>query len=93
MVNAILGYVLSGLGIVSVALSSEKTRTIIPIEFVQNLSSKSFITLGIILVAAGVVIMFLSGRQSGDNAKQVKEEVPIYEGEGKHRKIVGYRKG
>jgi hypothetical protein len=93
MVNAILGYVLSGLGIVSVALSSEKTRSIIPIDFIANLSSKTFVSIGIILVAAGIVIMFLSGKQSGSNVRQSAEEVPIYEGEGKHRKIVAYRKG
>jgi hypothetical protein len=91
--KTILGYILSGVGIVSIALSSEKTRTILP-DFLKNMGSTVFIGAGIILVAAGIIIMFMSGRSSSSgNIKQAAEEVPIYEGEGKHRKIVGYRKG
>ena len=92
--KTILGYILSGLGIVSIALSSEKTRVIVPISFVQNLSSTIFIGAGVILVALGIVILFMTGKSSSSGSiKQAAEEVPIYEGEGKHRKIVGYRKG
>lgn len=90
--NAILGYILSGLGIISIALSSDKTRVIVPIEFIKNMPSKSFIIAGVVLVAIGVVIMFMSNKASSSNVKQASEEVPIYEGEGKHRKIIGYKK-
>lgn len=41
---------------------------------------------GIILIAAG--FFFLSSGQT----KQASEEVPIYQGTGKNRKIVGYRR-
>jgi uncharacterized membrane protein len=91
--NVILGYILSGLGIISIALSSDKTRVIVPIDFIKNMPSKSFIVVGIVLVAIGIVIMFMSNKTtSGSSVKQASEEVPIYEGEGKHRKIVGYKK-
>jgi hypothetical protein len=41
---------------------------------------------GLILVAAGYFFM------SPGTAKQSDKEVPIYEGEGRNRKIVGYKR-
>lgn len=44
---------------------------------------------GVGLVVVGVVLSLMSG---GGRVKKQSEEIPIYEGVGKKRKIVGYRK-
>ena len=48
---------------------------------------------GIVLVVIGVVLSMMGegGRRRGDKDKG-RSEVPIYEGVGKKRRIVGYRK-
>ena len=91
--NAIIGYILSGLGIVALALSQEKVKNSLSITFLNALSSTVILAVGGILVVAGIVVLIMSNNSSKSSSiKQAKEEVPIYEGEGKHRKIVGYRK-
>ncbi|MEI7718855.1 MAG: hypothetical protein WCI72_03220 [archaeon] len=91
--NAIIGYILSGLGIVTLALSQEKVKSGLSITFLNALSPKVLLAVGGVLVIAGLGVLIASNKSSGSSIPQEKEEVPIYEGEGKHRKIVGYRKG
>lgn len=92
--NAIIGYILSGLGIVTLALSQEKVKSSLSITFLNSLSSTVILVVGGILIIAGIAILITSNNSSkSSKIQQAKEEVPIYEGEGKHRKIVGYRKG
>ncbi len=90
--KAILGYILSGLGIVTLGFSQEKIRSSLSITFLSSLSSSVFLAIGGILVVAGIIILIMSNNSHRGSVKQSKEEVPIYEGEGKHRKIIGYRK-
>jgi len=91
--KAILGYILSGLGIVTLAFSQDKIKNSLSIKFLSSLSSSVFLAIGGILVVAGVVVLIMSNNSpKNSTVKQSKEEVPIYEGEGKHRKIIGYRK-
>ena len=92
--KALLGYLLSGLGIVSLAFSSPKVASNLSIPILSSIASKTFMVIGGILIVAGIVFLFMSNKDSGSsyNVKQAAEEVPIYEGEGKHRKIVGYKK-
>lgn len=59
----------------------------------------SIASLGVIVLGIAAVILIIIGllffRGSGNSNKmppQAAEEVPIYHGEGKNRKIVGYRK-
>jgi hypothetical protein len=48
---------------------------------------------GIVLVVIGVVVsMTGGGGRRGNDKDRGKSEVPIYEGVGKKRRIVGYRK-
>jgi hypothetical protein len=42
------------------------------------------------LIVLGVAIMVMNSK-GGKIIKHITEEVPIYQGEGKKRKIVGYR--
>ena len=46
--------------------------------------------IGVIAIIVGVVISLMD--KGSKRGKQVHEEVPIYEGEGKGRKIVGYQR-
>jgi uncharacterized membrane protein len=44
----------------------------------------------VVLIVFGVIIMIMNSK-SGNKIKHLTEEVPIYQGEGKKRRIVGYR--
>lgn len=91
--KTLIGYILSGVGIIALALSEEKVKAAISIKFLQAIPSNVIWVIGGIFIAAGIITLMLSNSSgSSSNVKQAKEEVPIYEGEGKHRKIVGYRK-
>lgn len=80
----LIGYILALIGLAILALSF---LNIIPIP--------SFIKPPYVLVAGFALIILgiaLTLNKSNYKAKQSAEEVPIYEGEGKHRKIVGYKR-
>lgn len=84
----ILGYVIAVLGLAVIALSN----SIVKLPFL-NSTAKGLLYVamaGIVLIAVGIALS-LTG-SSGSSIKQAEEEVPIYEGEGKKRKIVGYQK-
>jgi hypothetical protein len=85
----ITGYGVSILGLATVVLS----KTIAAFPVIKSLAKPELYVIigGFVLVAAGVALS-LSGSSSSNKIKQAEEEVPIYEGEGKKRKIVGYRK-
>ena len=85
----VVGYAVSIAGLVVMALGFG----IIPlkISLLEGVSGNIISGAGIVLIVVGVVLSLMD-KNSG-KAKQDKEEVPIYEGVGKKRKIVGYRKG
>jgi len=83
----LIGYLVSLIGIVCLAVSSGKFN----LPFIAGIGTKYFVIAGLILVILGVFFVM----QDSNNVpidRQAKEEVPIYEGEGKNRRIVGYRK-
>jgi predicted membrane channel-forming protein YqfA (hemolysin III family) len=80
----IIGYILAILGLAIIALSS-KIQTLAPIKL-------SYIILAGIALIVGGIAFLLDFSSSSSKVKQALEEVPIYEGEGKNRKIVGYKK-
>lgn len=82
----IVGYILSLIGLIIIIFSNK----ISGLNFLAQLGSKAIaysVIIGIAFVAAGVV--FLMGN---NNSSKQAEQVPIYEGEGKKRVIVGYQK-
>jgi hypothetical protein len=84
----VVGYVISIVGLVVMALGFN----IINLEFalLNGISSNVIAGVGIVMIIAGVV---LSMKGSGSRKiKHAVAEVPIYEGTGKNRQIVGYRK-
>jgi hypothetical protein len=87
MVTKSLGYVIAILGLVVIGLSNQ----IVKLPFLDsNARALLYVAMaGVVLIAVGVALSLSS---PGSKVKQVAEEVPIYEGEGKKRKIIGYRK-
>ena len=79
----IIGYGLSALGIFGILLSFDGIKAV----FNLTIDSTVIISIGIAILVIGLLILIAQGRGS----KQAKE-VPIYEGKGKKRKIVGYQK-
>lgn len=85
----IVGYILSLAGLGALAVSSPKFTSTIPV--LSSLPDKTLLVVGGVLVLAGVVIL-MTNKSGSSKVKQEKPEVPIYEGTGKNRKIVGYQK-
>ena len=83
----LIGYILAGIGLVGIVFSAQLAKLL---SFLGTKSLVYTIIGSVALVAVGIVFM-LSGSKGG-KISQVEEEVPIYKGTGKKRKIVGYRK-
>jgi len=86
--NKLIGYIVSASGLLVIVLSFFRNSfAFLP----ASISKNDLIVAGIILIIIGVVLSFNKSKSSS-KIKQASEEVPIYEGEGKHRKIVAYKK-
>lgn len=87
----VIGYLLIVVGFLFVAMSLSSSNAILS-NFIPTLGIPSFITsvLGVVLIAAGLYLTLTN--DNPNKVVQASEEVPIYEGEGKERKIVGYKK-
>jgi len=87
--NRVVGYVVAIVGIVVIALGSGFFGEVDLLGFDSLYVSIA----GAALVVIGVVLSLMdgTGRRRQDNSKG-RTEVPIYEGVGKKRRIVGYRK-
>ena len=85
----VVGYIVSVFGILVMAVGFQM------IDFgweILNIINLDYVAgAGLALVGIGVFISLMDkgvkGKKGGD------DEIPIYEGVGKHRRIVGYRKG
>ena len=87
----ILGYVLGlvGIGVLVAGLNFKTGLTALGF----TLKQPYIIIAGAVLIIAGLFFLFQGGsRKSSKRVTQSEEEVPIYEGEGKKRKIVGYQR-
>jgi len=82
----VVGYVASVVGIVVMALGFGFFGEV---NF-YGIDSLYVSGAGVALVVVGVVMVLMSGK--GHRAKHNSEEVPIYEGVGKKRRVVGYRR-
>ena len=81
----VIGYIVAVVGLVVIVLGSGFFGEINFLG-VDSLYVSGF---GVLLVVVGA---FLSMR-GGSRGKKQSEEIPIYEGVGKKRRIVGYRRG
>lgn len=66
----------------------------VPWDFVKTIGSKITVIIGVSTITVGVIIALKFGKKKEPHrVKSSGEfEVPIYEGTGKNRKVVGYRK-
>jgi uncharacterized membrane protein YidH (DUF202 family) len=88
--NKVVGYVVSIVGLVIMALGFNIIN--LDIELLKGVSSNVISGAGIAIIIVGVVLS-MKGTGGRRRVEQAAEEVPIYRGVGKNRKIVGYRKG
>lgn len=73
------GYIVALVGLIAIGISFFSSQLKIPFN-------PSFLIIGgIIIVVIGIILAI------GKTEKQL-EEVPIYEGKGKERKVVGYQR-
>ena len=86
--KAVFGYLSAGIGLLGLAVNSTVGRE--QLKFLENISSEYILIPSAILIVLGVAIMVMNSK-GGKRIKHITEEVPIYRGEGKKRKIVGYR--
>jgi hypothetical protein len=87
----VVGYVLSIIGLAIIGLSNWLLKTL---SFLDRFGAKAnayVVVAGAVFVVIGVVLISADSSSSG-KIKQSHEEVPIYEGEGKKRRIVGYKR-
>jgi protein-S-isoprenylcysteine O-methyltransferase Ste14 len=82
----IIGLILFGVGILLFILSYPSLRSLMGINFI-NFGDIYFMIGGVALIFLGAYMGF-----GGSSSSKQPEEVPIYEGEGKKRIIVGYKR-
>lgn len=85
----VVGYIVSVVGIFGMVLGFGMIN--LKVKFLEGVAGNYIAGIGIVMIVVGIVISLNAGKGS-EKSKQAKEEVPIYEGVGKKRKIVGYRK-
>jgi len=86
-----VGYVLSGVGIFIMMVGVGNIT--LGIGILKTIGETYIIGAGVLLVVVGVIISLKgNGKTSHGKTGQASSEVPIYEGEGKKRKIVGYQR-
>ncbi len=84
----VIGYLLIVVGFLFVAsgIGSSVTSNIISLPIPRMLST----ILGLIFIISGLYMTW--DTKASDKIEHVSSEVPIYEGEGKNRKIIAYKK-
>ena len=87
----LFGYLLAMIGFIGMFLSSAAGQKMVP--FTSKFPKLYILVPSLILVGLGIIILIATGRSGGrwGKAKQSYKEVPIYKGEGKKRRIVGYK--
>jgi len=84
--RVIIGYVVSVVGLVIMVLGFGTFG----ISILEGIGKTTVSIVGIVLVILGIIFVMRGGRKS--SKKKISEEVPIYEGKGKDRKVVGYQR-
>ncbi len=82
MVNKILGYIITIVGVVGIILSSEGVSKALSIPIPSTLTGN------VLLIISAVLIVIGLGLSVKGSAKKQPAEVPIYEG----KNVVGYRR-
>jgi len=85
----IAGYMVSAAGLGVIALSKKVASLL---SFLGAKANLVAIMAGLVLVIVGIALIMMKTSSSYSNIKHAEPEVPIYEGKGKNRKIVGYHR-
>jgi hypothetical protein len=85
--SKILGYVIALIGLVIMLLSFKLSL----VPFLASVKPLYVTFAGIAVIIIGIAISVWNTSSSA-RVKQAAEEVPIYEGDGKNKKIVGYKR-
>lgn len=92
MMKKAVGYVVAvvGIGIMAFGFGMIPFK----IAFLDGIAGNIISGVGIVTIVIGVALSLMAGgkKKGNGNAKGGENEVPIYEGVGKKRKVVGYRK-
>ena len=86
MVNKTLGYILAGAGLLVFAFSYPGFRAAVNIPIQAGIGDLYITLMGVAMMLGGAFLVYKSSKEKG------MKEVPIYEGHGKHRKIVGIQR-
>jgi len=86
MVKKIIGYAVALAGVAVLFYSTFSEQIKLPFTIPAILTGKYLMIAGLVMIILGVLFSVQSSK-----AKQ-PHEVPIYEGEGKKRTIVGYKR-
>ena len=81
----LIGYIIALIGLIVLGLSFFTKK----ISFIAPIDPKFFMIGGVIIIIIGIALSLGEGKTK---VHQSSVEVPIYEGTGKNRKIVGYRR-
>ena len=84
--SKLIGYIISIIGIIVILLSYAQIRALAKITNIP-FSDTIIMIIGAVLAIIGIFFAY-----KGSSSANQAEEVPIYEGEGKNRRIVGYKK-
>ena len=85
--DKVIGYILAVIGLILIAFS-EKIAT----QFSIAGGKISVITIAVVIIIVSIFFIKKTSPSKKGKIQQEKEEVPIYTGEGKNRKIVAYQK-
>ncbi|MBL7051410.1 hypothetical protein ISS04_04615 [Candidatus Woesearchaeota archaeon] len=87
----LFGYLLAMIGFIGMFLSSAAGQKMVP--FTSKFPKLYILVPSLILVGLGIIALIITGKGGGrgGKARQSDKEVPIYKGEGKKRRIVGYK--
>jgi len=86
--NKFLGYAITAIGAIGFALTFQSLRDTIKLTLPSAISELYLTISSLVVLAIGLFIIVKSDSPS---SKQ-PEEIPIYEGQGKHRKLVGIQR-
>ena len=85
----IIVYLIVLIGLIGLALNSAIARE--NLAFLENIPDTYLLGISLLILAVGIVILIITGKSKKGKISLSDDEVPIYEGKGKKRKIIGYR--
>lgn len=86
----VIGYTLCVLGLAVLVMSAGIIK--VNLKFLESTNPYYVMGTGVGLIIVGAVLVMTTQSRKKTKDKQSEEEVPIYEGTGKKRRVVGYRR-